>query len=389
MTHLRLLDLCAGIGGFSLAASWLGVEVGGQVEIDSWSRRVLHKHWPDAIKMADVFEVEGDEFGPIDIITAGFPCQPYSLAGKRRGGEDDRAIWPEIARIVRRIKPRWCLFENVPGLITIPTMGLDTVLADLEADGYTAGAVVVPAGAVNALHRRDRVWIMAHRDGADGEARGTDRMGTGAPARTCRCSGRHATEAVADTEHGTGESRHEPQEIGRRQDDTEQARVGRGGVAWHRGGWKRRADVPDGPRDYTPIKGPGEDVADTKGIAERKSHNEADPDTGSGNARAVPIGRGDARRGDTGGAGEGQASRPLDAGADGLPAGSLRRPSARSAWDNPDLIRAMWADGSWEADLPRVVTDEPERRQKLMAAGNAIVPLVAYEILRVMMEDAV
>lgn len=163
---MKVLSLCAGIGGFDLAAEWAGMEVVGQVEIDPFCLRVLARHWPDVRRVPDLFDVKGDEFGPVDLITAGFPCQPYSLAGKRGGASDDRAIWPEVRRVVEVIRPRWCCFENVVGLIS---MGLDDCLADMEGLGYEARAVVLPACAVGAWHRRDRVWIIATN--AEGDLR--------------------------------------------------------------------------------------------------------------------------------------------------------------------------------------------------------------------------
>ena len=153
-----MVELCAGIGGFSLAATWAGYEVVGQVEIDPWCQRVLAKHWPDAMRMNDVREVRGDEFGPIDLVAAGIPCQPYSVAGKRGGASDDRALWPAVRSIVERARPDRVLIENVGGFID---MALDMVLADLESLGYSVGAVALPACAVEAPHIRNRAWCMA------------------------------------------------------------------------------------------------------------------------------------------------------------------------------------------------------------------------------------
>jgi len=157
---MRHLDLFSGIGGFSLALESTGhFETVGFVEWDKWCRKVLSKHWPDVKQRGDITKVGGDEFGEIDIITGGFPCQPFSQAGKRRGKEADRWLWPEMLRIIDTAKPRWVIAENVAGIIR---MELDTVLADLETIGYTTGAVVVPAVATDAPHRRDRVWIVAN-----------------------------------------------------------------------------------------------------------------------------------------------------------------------------------------------------------------------------------
>jgi len=195
-----MIDLCAGIGGFSLAATWAGMTIAGQVEIDPYCRRVLEKHWPNVPRMNDVFDVEGHEFGTVDIIAGGFPCQPYSVAGKRGGGSDDRAIWPEIARIVATARPRWCLFENVPGIIGISHMGLDDVLADLEEIGYAARPVVIPACAVNAPHRRDRVWILGHANesGPQGREQRSERAGE----RTTWSAGGQQTDATDSADMG-------------------------------------------------------------------------------------------------------------------------------------------------------------------------------------------
>ena len=188
-THL---DLCSGIGGFSLAAAWCSYDTIGFCEIDGFCQRVLAKHWPGVPIHDDVRTLTGDvvrgwlrttervaldangqaepgvpEYGgarprqlvQLDLLTAGYPCQPFSHAGKRLGQADDRHLWPEVARLVADLRPRWCLLENVAGHVS---MGLDDVLADLEAFGYAWGAAVIPAAAVNAPHRRDRIWVVAH-----------------------------------------------------------------------------------------------------------------------------------------------------------------------------------------------------------------------------------
>jgi len=158
---MRMLDLCAGIGGFSLAATWAGIEIAGQVEIDEFCQKVLKKNFPDVPKLRDVREFKGDEFGAIDIICAGIPCQPYSHAGKQLGANDERDLWGEIFRVVQTAKPDWIIIENVAGFIS---MALDSVCSDLEGIGYETRAFVVPASAVGAWHRRDRVWLIAYSD---------------------------------------------------------------------------------------------------------------------------------------------------------------------------------------------------------------------------------
>jgi len=159
---MKHLDLFSGIGGFSLAAHWAGFETVGFCEIESYCRQVLKKHWPEVPIHNDVRELDGNEYGSIDLITGGYPCQPFSLAGARKGHDDHRHLWPEMLRVIAQARPTWVVAENVTGHIT---MGLDTVLTDLESEGYAARAVVIPACGINAPHRRDRVWIMANTQG--------------------------------------------------------------------------------------------------------------------------------------------------------------------------------------------------------------------------------
>ena len=153
-THL---DLFSGIGGFALACRWAGVETVGFAEIDDYASRVLAKNFPGVTNYGDVRNVPGS--AATWLVTGGFPCQPFSVAGKRGGASDDRWLWPEMAGVVERTRPTWVLAENVPGIIR---MELDTVLSDLERLGYTAWTVVVPACAVDARHQRNRIWIVAH-----------------------------------------------------------------------------------------------------------------------------------------------------------------------------------------------------------------------------------
>jgi DNA (cytosine-5)-methyltransferase 1 len=165
---LRHVDLCSGIGGFALGFEWAGLSKPVMFcDIEPWSRKILAKHWPDVPIEEDVKVLanEPERIPECSILTAGYPCQPFSLAGKRGGEEDDRHIWPYIREIVAQKRPTWCVFENVYGHLS---MGLDTVLSDLEADGYATRPFIVPACGVDAPHRRDRVWLIG-RNVADTE----------------------------------------------------------------------------------------------------------------------------------------------------------------------------------------------------------------------------
>lgn len=170
---MRHLDLFSGIGGFALGLNRAGFETVAFCEIDKFCTKILNKHWPDVPVIGDVRDADAfKSVGHVDIITGGYPCQPFSVAGKQRAQNDDRHLWPAMFNIIKDKRPSWVVGENVAGHINL---GLDQVLADLEGEGYQARAFVIPACAVNALHRRDRVWIIAHSD-VSGRRQGDQEM---------------------------------------------------------------------------------------------------------------------------------------------------------------------------------------------------------------------
>ena len=162
-THL---DLFSGIGGFALAAKWAGFETVGFCEIDPACRRVLEKHWPGIPKHEDVKVLNGSDYRGVDLLTGGFPCQPFSQSNTRtrRGMDDPRFLWPDMLRVIAAARPRVVLAENSTD---IDKFALDTVLDDLGAQGYEAWPVEVPAAAVGANHLRYRTWILANARGFD------------------------------------------------------------------------------------------------------------------------------------------------------------------------------------------------------------------------------
>ena len=162
---MRVLDLFSGIGGFSLGLHEAGMETVGFCEMDPFCQKVLKKHWPNVPIHADIKELDGHEYrGAAQLVCGGFPCQPYSVAGQQRGAEDDRALWPEMLRVIREVQPTWVIGENVTGIVA---MELDTVLSDLEGEGYSCQTFVIPACAVDAPHKRDRCWLISYNDVAD------------------------------------------------------------------------------------------------------------------------------------------------------------------------------------------------------------------------------
>ena len=162
---LRHLDLFSGLGGFSLGLEATGgFETVAFCDIEKFSRKVLKKHWPNVKQYKDIKEltyeqIKEDTLAPIDIITGGYPCQPFSVAGSQLGEKDKRHLWPDMFRIIKECKPTWVIGENVGGHIKL---GLDTVLQDLESEGYSVRAFSISASSIGANHQRERVWVIAH-----------------------------------------------------------------------------------------------------------------------------------------------------------------------------------------------------------------------------------
>ena len=314
---MRMLDLFSGIGGFSLAGEWAGFETAMFCEIDPFCRAVLAHHWPEVPIHDDIKTLTGDAVGSVDLITGGFPCQPFSVAGKRRGQEDDRHLWPEMARLIGECRPRWVLGENTPGIIGL---ALDDCLADLESLGYEAWPVVLPACGVGAWHRRERVWIVAHRDG---ERRQKQRL------------------AVAD-----GTQSDCAEHVGASHPDSQGGGVRRGGSPGEAGFASQFCeDVPHSPGLFRPevigqqsvrnLRCDGSEwiAANSAVITEREQADETN---------TVAVGR--------------------------------------DTWEVPRC-------GDWWSTEPGVcgvAHGVPRRVDRLRALGNAIVPQVAYEIMRLM-----
>jgi DNA (cytosine-5)-methyltransferase 1 len=229
-THL---DLFSGIGGFALAAQWAGFRTVGFCEIEPYAQRVLAKNFlahpasngrrprpvlePETQSgrsfadkpsiFGDIRTLDGKQFAGVSLITGGFPCQPFSCAGKRRGTADDRHLWPEMLRVIAEARPAWVLGENVAGIIN---MELDAVLSDLEGIGYACRPFVIPACGVDARHRRNRVWIVAYRDEQGSQGRNGAELRERAAQRPARASDSYLPVAECDGSHHTQRDASEP-----------------------------------------------------------------------------------------------------------------------------------------------------------------------------------
>ena len=346
---MRALSLFSGIGGDTLAAKAAGIETVAFCEKDIFCQKVLARHWPDVPIFTDVYELRGDQFEGIDIMYGGFPCQPFSVAGKQKGKDDARHLWPEVARLVGEIKPRWCFFENVPGILNIAA---DDVCADLERLGYEVGIWNFEAAAVGANHRRARIAFVAHtghelreRNANERERRATNAGG----------------EAVAST-HASSVPGFIPYST----------------ISGLQDGWSgsmgRPRTISESERfrcDVSHSKSISRNDKNTEGFGEHKRHEQVGrsdcnlPDSATIHVQGQHHGQ---RQGQFWG-GSGRSTEPrLGRVDDGVPG---------------------WLDRSWwavEPDIPRVGKGIPDRVNRLKALGNAVVPAWAYPIFKSIVE---
>lgn len=354
---LRHVDLCSGIGGFALGFEW--AELSRPVlfcDIEPWSRKVLRKHWPDVPIAEDVKELANDPDGLIpecDIITAGYPCQPFSVAGDRRGAEDDRHIWPEIFTIIKGKRPTFCVFENVYGHIS---MGIDEVLSDLEGAEYSTRAFVVPAVACDAPHRRDRVWIIARNVG------NTQYDGSPSPAlqRSSEEASNNNTQGQikASQSEGASQSRNsEGMEASTRADNVGNTLSSRQHRIDRR---QSEQEFKNGCKDVADPDSPGlqgsEKARDTQGSGQRRKEQLA----GRSEVRTMADPNGQR--------GRSRDAKWQDAETAGQSSGGKRNhPRGMETW-NP------------EPPVGRVAHGIPRRVDRLRGLGNAIVPQIAQRI---------
>jgi DNA (cytosine-5)-methyltransferase 1 len=206
MTHL---DLCSGIGGFTIAAQAAGFETVGFAEIEPYCCKILQKHWPLIKNYGDLRRADfSDLRGRITVLSAGFPCQPFSAAGKRRGQSDDRNLWPTVRDVIETVRPLWCVCENVPGLLSMGEF--DGICDDLANLGYQFAVFDVPANSVGAKHRRYRLFIVANASSGRGDRsqEWQDKQSGGTEAID-------ASEVVADSDSHNGHGRCSFVQVGR------------------------------------------------------------------------------------------------------------------------------------------------------------------------------
>jgi DNA (cytosine-5)-methyltransferase 1 len=364
MNKLKILDLCSGIGGFSLGLEATGgFETIAFCEFDKFCQKVLKKHWPDVPIYNDLKEISKDEetirFIPDhDLICGGIPCQPFSYAGKQRGKEDDRHLWPFMFKIIKQKKPTWVIVENVGGFVNV---ALDDVCLDLEAEGYATQSFIIPACGVEAPHRRDRIWIIGKNVGnTTDNGRTKDKpseeegrvIGQSEEGRVLESEGTSdgGTSNVADTESDRedGVSRESESEHGQGDTRLESSSSNNGRI--ERGSKQDVADTESSDRDDDEVI---------------KEHGETKTQEVFGNRSSVSRTqeRYTQHR-------EGNAKPRLGGMVDGV----------SSRLDGHHGFEV-------EPDIPRVAENIPDRVNRLKALGNAIVPQIIYHIGLAILED--
>ena len=367
---MKLLDLFSGLGGFSYGLERIGFKTVAFCEMDKYCKLVLQKHWKGAKIYNDVKEItkerlEADGIELPEIITGGFPCQPFSVAGKQKGTSDDRHLWPEMFRIIKEFKPRWVIGENVKGITNIQDgMVFETVCTDLEGEGYEVRAFNIPAAGVGAPHRRERIWIVAY----------------------AKCF--NDSESIGESDGAQDQVQKE-----HRQNDSASREFSRTSEVWKKS--NRHEDVEDSRRTLRQ----GAEL-------ERENANEAKQEDADQHQRSSSPSESDVAHTYTrlsNGSFEEVQSRgqTFDTSSEGSTdvantKSSDRHDNEAFTGDGESSTQEVFRDGSsvsgegswWhvEPDVGRVAHGVPGRVHRLKSLGNSIVPKIAEEIGKAIME---
>ena len=414
---LRHLDLFSGIGGFSLGLEATGgFETVAFCDIEEYPRKVLQKHWPYVKQYKDIKELNYDRLKseglvPIDIITGGYPCQPFSVAGRKKGEQDPRHLWPEYFRLVQELRPTWVIGENVGGHIKL---GLDTVLKDLESEGYTSRTFNISAASVGANHKRERVWIVAHSErndnfnkeqrvnGEEKEIPRERRENDSPPRESSRASAVRKTNNtdVADTDSTRVSTKLQniKKENGKIQKDRKSDRwsaqsgnrssdVANTESFGSDGGEIRESKEKSGQERIlgSQVRGVSSDVADTESDKEDGVLRTASSESDQGNPRMEFAGSRD---------GQPKREAPQDM-ANTDSEGLERQWKSRNqfgseftATESGEERQGEMGQGWWsvEPNVGRVAHGIPKRVDRLKSLGNSLIPQIPYYIGTVILE---
>ena len=436
---IKILDICSGIGGFSLGLeSTGGFDTVAFCEFDDFCRKVLNKHWPDVPIYKDLKEIGNEPeriIQDFDLICGGIPCQPFSVAGKKKGKEDDRHLWPYMYEIIKHKKPSWVIVENVGGFVNV---ALDDVCLDLETQGYATQSFIIPACSVEAPHRRDRIWILgknlenpgrALRQGRIEQGENADEVGQGNADQLERSGGTSRSDVANATSEGLegrisgdNQARQEWQALSRSEE--QQHQVGsdtrcssevstkdvpnssgqrleghRGEHGLREASQEEQTGRSSQEQDVSHAKELDRNVDDNghsgQGDGQQRQGLQGELGGASGN-RAEDVadterlgqqGQGEHERpSDTEKASEGQASG-TDDGSQGQTGQGHIEPGVGGMADGVSARLDGHYGFEREPNIPRVATGIPERVNRLKALGNSIVPQVIYNIGLAILEE--
>lgn len=436
---IRILDICSGIGGFSLGLeSTGGFDTVAFCEFDDFCRKVLNKHWPDVPIYKDLKEIGNEPeriIQDFDLICGGIPCQPFSVAGKKKGKEDDRHLWPYMYEIIKYKKPSWVIVENVGGFVNV---ALDDVCLDLETQGYATQSFIIPACSVEAPHRRDRIWILgknlenprrALRQGGIEQGENADEVGQGNADQLERSSSTPRSDVANATSEGlegriSGDNQGGQEWQALSRSEEQQHQVGadtrcssevstkdvpnssgqrlqghRGEHGLREASQEEQASRSSQERDVSHAKELDRNVDDNghsgqsdgqqqqglQGELGRASGNRAEDVADT--ERLGQQGQGEHERpSNTAKASEGQASG-TDDGSQGQTGQGHTEPGVGGMADGVSARLDGHYGFEREPNIPRVATGIPERVNRLKALGNSIVPQVIYNIGLAILEE--
>lgn len=446
MTHLSLFS---GIGGLDLAAEWAGIQTIGQCEWADYPTKVLEKHWPNVPRWKDIRTLTKESFyertgrGTVDIISGGFPCQPFSVAGKQRGKEDDRYLWPEMVRVIKELRPTWIIGENVAGIVK---MALPDILSELESCGYRTRTFLIPACGVGARHRRYRVAIVGYTEHNGSSSakiiRSTEKAGRGQqkrektscepagagkpgnskvmgrtenlenashrrcsePENVCEQPWRAESEWTGKTLANTKSKYERGLSIGEEQEES--GLIGGNENVQYPNGAGREEQYPSGKPDRQRFVGGGCDERNDRNAASaRLPDGTGHPLGGQGTPEPEPerpdrnVPNSDDRSGTV--RRERELSAAEETGRSGSDNGRRAEEHEPREWRTAQSVLGGVADGLpagmdrdflidhyWdeEPDIPRVATGIEHRVDRLKCLGNAVVPQQFYPIFRAIYE---
>jgi len=388
---VKHLDLFSGIGGFALGLQKVGFETVAFCDIEKYCQHLLKQKWNGIKIYSDVREITKEKFkadgieSP-EIITGGFPCQPFSVAGSRKGTDDNRHLWPEMFRIIKEFKPRWIIGENVRGIVSIQDgLVFETVCTDLESEGYEVQTFNIPAVGVGAPHKRERIWIVANsRCSIRGKqsSRNSESIGSGTFEKTER-----STDTSEITRSSTGTEIMANTESKRTGENNERLRSRTSGISGREGTTRIQEDVANSntgnveagcerqrrireentkERQSNNVTGSSEVMANTNTGYSKQSNQEVQ-------TRGNPINISSKDVANTDGERQQEQCRPKSIQEEGNELECSSSQSGGNFWDI-------------EPDVGRVVNGLPGRVHRLKGLGNAIVPQIAEEIGRAIMK---